>query len=185
MEIIFRRRFEAAHRLVEGRNKNTLCSQPHGHSWNVSVSIGLEKNFQLNGKDNIMLPFESLKSKWHSWIDHQLDHAFFCNVRDPLKEFLLVDNPKGRLVVFQGDPTTEMIAFCMSQKLRVFLLEISEDLEFKWLQLDETLTNSVKIDRDMSNGFAEKFLDEGARPNSEIQPWWRRADLSTSDPSTR
>src|SRR5690606_333773 len=99
MVMKFQRKWEGAHRLIEGRNANTKCSQPHGHTWNVIVTLALRIPAPLNGADNVMVPFERAKTTWHKWIDEHVDHSFFFNHRDPLLEFMLKANPGGRHVV--------------------------------------------------------------------------------------
>lgn len=169
MEMRFRRKFEAAHRFVAGENAGTLCSQPHGHTWFVTVTLGYRTPKNLNGFTNTLLPFEVAKKKWHEWIDKHVDHCFMYNSQDPLLEFMLKENPKGRHLVVQGDPTTEVIAATFKSKFQTFLNEIDTNLVCTNIIIDETQTNSISF-----SGNPAEHLPSGTF-------WWNRADFSTND----
>src|SRR5690606_12780320 len=74
MEILFKRKWEAAHRFIE--NGSTICAQPHGHTWHVEVTASIPNSFKLDLSSNVYAPFSDLKSKWNSWIDDHVDHSF-------------------------------------------------------------------------------------------------------------
>ena len=184
MAMVFRRKWEAAHRLVEGVNQNTLCSQPHGHTWQVEVEIVERSERTLDGAANVVAPFQEVKGLWHEWIDNHVDHGFFFNARDPLLHFILEQNPRGRHIVMPGDPTTEVIAATFFIKLSRFLASSQPLLQLRKLTIHETQTNSISIE-----GNAERFLPEVARDltvrtmrdSNFSGVWWARADMSTHD----
>ncbi len=171
MEMIFRRRFEAAHRLIEGVNANTLCSQPHGHSWEVLVGIEHHELKQLDGKANVLVPFSLAKGNWHKFVDQCLDHACFLNERDPMVDFLREHNNQGRLAILPGDPTTEILAAAFWHKAQALIQNSTPELEVTWLHLQETATNAIRVSKEE----ASRWI-----PRSS-QSWWVRADFSTRD----
>tara|TARA_B100001248_G_scaffold261746_1_gene254047 strand:- start:52087 stop:52602 length:516 start_codon:yes stop_codon:yes gene_type:complete len=170
MKIIFRRRFEAAHRFYEKANRSSKCAQPHGHSWFVEACISKEKP-ELHSATNMLKSFEELKTKWHAWIDQHVDHAFFVNSKDPLLNFLREDNPEGRLLVTPGDPTTEILAVLFKAKLAAFLDELKEDYYVTSMKIEETPTNAVVFD-----GNPQNYIDEN---KIDTEKWWLKADMST------
>lgn len=173
MEFKFFRKWEAAHRLIEGVNQNTLCSQPHGHTWSVEVILRKKSFKQLNGIDNVMVPFQKAKSRWHQWIDEHLDHAMIMNEKDPLIEFLKKENPVGRVVITPGDPTTEMLALLMKSKLEQFLIAEGDELYCEKIILHETQTNSVIFE-----GSTREYFPANAVGRANA--WWLRPDFSTT-----
>jgi len=174
MEIQFTRKFEAAHRFIEGENKGSICSQPHGHTWYVTVTLGTKTPKLMNQTTNTIIPFEKAKKKWKEWIDHCVDHAFFFNVRDPLLEFMLKENPKGRHLIMPGDPTTEMVAATFKAKFENFLQEIDSNLICTEIHIQETETNAIRF-----NGNSQEHLPPDFTTPKTF--WWNRADLSIND----
>ncbi len=170
MKMIFRRKFEAAHRFIEGENANSLCSQPHGHTWSVEVEIEAKNPKPLDGKENMISAFEKVKKHWHKWIDNSVDHAFFYNHRDPLLEFMRKENPQGRHLVVAGDPTTEVLCAAFKAKLESILKQYNPDLICSKFTLHETQTNSISL-----SGDPKEHLPQGK------DFWWIRADSSISD----
>lgn len=168
MEMKFRRKWEGAHRFIE--NGSTVCSQPHGHTWNVEAVVTLPETFKMDLRSNVYAQFSTLKSKWHTWIDDHVDHSFMYNSKDPLLEFMLKDNPAGRHLVMMGDPTTEMVALCFKSKFQAFLDELNLGVTCSKITIEETKTNSISFD-----GNPHLHLPEGA------QYWWNRADMSIND----
>ncbi|MCB9638630.1 MAG: 6-carboxytetrahydropterin synthase [Myxococcales bacterium] len=173
LEMSFQRRFEAGHRFVEGANRQSLCTQPHGHSWRVFIRLAGDESRTLDLQENTLIPFAEIKGIWHRWIDHHIDHCFFYNCHDPLLAFMLNDNPKGRHVVLPGDPTTEMIAVVFKAKLESFLRVHQPAFRCTELRIQETETNAIVFSGDPSQHlpFGEKLGDY----------WWERSDMSTHD----
>lgn len=173
LEIQFKRKFEAAHRFIEGENKGTVCSQPHGHTWFVTVTLTSKKPRTLNLSTNTLIPFEKAKKKWHQWIDNHVDHCFMFNEKDHLLEFMLKDNPNGRHLVTPGDPTTEMVAITFMSKFNQFLNEVDPDLYCTSIVIDETQTNTIRF-----SGNPQEHLPQSQNPK---EFWWNRSDFSISD----
>ena len=170
-ELVFRRMFEAGHRLIEGDNRKTICSQPHGHSWNIEVHLSCLEKKNLDHKENNFILFSKVKTKWHRWIDNYVDHSFIFNNRDPLLEFMRSDLPDGRHVVVPGDPTTEMISVVFKAKLETFLKKMPFTCHY--LKLNETKTNGVI--------FSEDPQVHLPLQKDEKKDWWFRDDFSTNN----
>ncbi len=168
-ELVFWRKFEAGHRLIEEENKNTVCVQPHGHTWQVKVYISALQKKTLDHKKNTIILFSKIKTQWHKWIDDYIDHSFIFNQRDPLLDFIRSDIPNGRHVVVPGDPTTEMIAVVLKAKLETFLK--NKPFKCSRIELNETQTNGIIF-------YGNPLIH---LPSSKKQPWWLKADFSTND----
>jgi len=101
------------------------------------------------GRANASAPFEDAKRRWHAWIDGAVDHAFQLNAADPLLDYFRRAEPDRlpRLMVFEGDPTTEALAIAFWRKLTAFLA--ADGLfEPRFVRIAETPTNSVTLDAD-------------------------------------
>lgn len=166
-ELSFNRKWEAAHRFIEGENRGTLCAQPHGHTWSVQVYLASQTPIQLNGSTNTVILFEKIKKQWHQFIDKALDHSYMCHHRDPLIDFLRKDNPEGRLVTLPGDPTTEALAVCLKAKLEAILKAENVPMRVLKLIVFETPTNSVVF-----SGQASEALSF-----NDPQCWWNKPGL--------
>lgn len=173
LEIQFRRKFEAAHRFIEGENRGSVCGQPHGHTWFITVTLGSKVPKTLNFSTNTLVPFEKAKKKWHQWIDTCVDHSFMFNSKDALLEFMLKDNPNGRHLIMPGDPTTEMVAMTFMSKFDCFLKEVDPNLYCSSVVIDETQTNTIRF-----SGNPQEHLPQSQNPSDF---WWNRADLSIND----
>ena len=176
LELAFYRTFEAGHRLIEGENRKTFCIQPHGHTWNIKVCLSCLEKKVLDHKENTLVSFSKIKTKWHTWLDNHIDHSFIFNDKDTLLQFMIKDHPNGRHVVVPGDPTTEMLAVVFKAKLNTFLESLSfNGLHFicHRLMLNETKTNGV-----IFSGDPQDHLPTG-RP--EKKDWWFRNDFSTNN----
>jgi 6-pyruvoyltetrahydropterin/6-carboxytetrahydropterin synthase len=170
--LVFTRRYAMAHRLLmSGAEK---CAVPHGHTETVTVRLQPSGTVLLDGRSNMVEPFESAKATWHRWIDDSVDHALQLGATDPLLGWFLRHEPArvGRLLVTPGDPTTEVLACCMMAKLNVFLAAEGGRLTCVEIRLEETPTNTVVFDGDplaVLPGTAQRL------------PWWQRADMSIND----
>ena len=175
-EMIFRRKWEAAHRFIEEENRTTLCTQPHGHTWRVEVRLVSPTPRLMDGKSNTVELFHTVKEKWHSFIDQTLDHAFMVNHHDSLLPVLRKENPNGRFVVTPGDPTTEMLAALFKSKLDAVLASTGKNLVCSDLTIHETETNSIRF---LGNPKEVLPLISNLK-----NPWWTRADLTGHDLET-
>ena len=147
MKITFSHRFEAAHRFLEA---STKCSTPHGHTWWVHLTLEHKIESLLPNK-NYIENFSLLKKKWKDFIDVHLDHHFFLNSKDPLKNSIISLIPDARLKLTPGDPTTEAIALILFNKAKE-VFKTFEELEPCSLKLQETPTNAVEVS-DAIKGF--------------------------------
>jgi len=145
MKMTFSHRFEAAHRFLDAASK---CSTPHGHTWWVHITLEHDsKNLQA-GK-NYIEDFGPIKKKWRAFIDDHLDHHFFLNANDPLKESIESLIPEARLKITPGDPTTEALALIFFNKANEIFKEF-EGLRPHSLKLQETPTNAVEVNEFLS-----------------------------------
>jgi 6-pyruvoyltetrahydropterin/6-carboxytetrahydropterin synthase len=167
----FSRRYAMAHRLLG--DPNSKCATPHGHNEIVTVTLAPKSDFRF-GAANALAPFETVKERWHLWIDNNVDHALQLNSADPLIGFFRDHEPERlkNLMVFEGDPTTEALAACFWLKLDAFVR--AEDLPFivAEVRVEETPTNAVLITR-------ETFHPDAC--GLAAQAWPRRADASIND----
>lgn len=168
-ELVFRRRFAMAHRLLSGGSEP--CALPHGHTETVTVRLHATRPAPLDGQANMVEPFERAKARWHRWIDGHVDHALQLSAGDPLLGWFAAQEPGrlGHILVTPGDPTTELLACLFAAKLGAFLAADGGRLACAGLEIEETPTNTV--------AFAGDPL--------EVLPvrhgWWRRADMSIND----
>ena len=81
-----------------------LCRFPHGHTRRVEVVLASES---LDACD-MVCDFKAVKLAVKGYID-RLDHAMAMNARDPLLA-KLEGAARERIVVFDADPTTEILA---------------------------------------------------------------------------
>jgi 6-pyruvoyltetrahydropterin/6-carboxytetrahydropterin synthase len=166
----FSRRFSMAHRLLSGHAEK--CAVPHGHNEIVTVRLRATTPQRLDGRANMVEPFERAKTQWHRWIDSAVDHAFQLSETDPLLAWFQAHEPQrlDRLLVTPGDPTTEMLAVCMMAKLNTFLHADGGRLVCAAIKLQETPTNAVRYEGDPLI----------ALPGTD-NAWWVRADMSIND----
>ena len=167
----FSRRYAMAHRLIS--DPASKCRTPHGHDEVVTVGLRPLTAMDL-GRANSAASFERAKGRWHAWIDQAVDHAFQLNAADPLIDYFRRSEPAqvGRLMVFDGDPTTEALAIAFWRKLTAFL---AADGLFEpcLVRIAETPTNSVALDADGARQALASNWSPGA--------WADRADDSIND----
>lgn len=166
--LVFSRRYCMAHRLLDGPSE--ACATPHGHNEIVSVTLVDRGHGVLDGKSNMVAPFETAKKSWHKWIDECVDHAFQLNARDPLIVFFRQHEPErlARILTMPGDPTTEALAACFMGKVNAFLEADGEALRCVEVRVEETPTNTVTFTGD------PKAVLPG-------EGWWLRPDMSIND----
>ncbi len=163
------------HRLYEGLSKK--CKIPHGHNEIIKVEIKSAINKTLNQQDNMILPFEKVKKKWHTFIDDHLDHAFQLSIKDPLLNYFKGKEKSllNQIVVLPGDPTTEIMCACLMAKLDKFLSEVQEVKLYTYkITIEETPTNQVSLT-------GEKVYLEHLPFDPEQKWWWERADFSINN----
>ncbi len=170
--LVFTRRFSMGHRLIAGASAK--CAVPHGHNETVTVHLQPVSPGPLDGRANMVEPFERAKAVWHRWVDDHLDHALQLSAQDPLLAFFQAQEPARlpRILVTPGDPTTEMLACCLMAKLNAFLAADGGRLFCARILLEETPTNSVVFEGDP--------MDHLPQGQGEA-PWWLRPDMSIND----
>lgn len=169
--IEFTRRYAMAHRFLS--DASPKCVTPHGHNETVTVRLASASPFTFGGS-NMGAPFDALKGRWKDWIDGHVDHAFQLNAADPLIGFFRANEPARlpRLMVFDGDPTTEALAAAFWLKLQAFLDADGLPFAVEMVRVEETPTNAVVLTR--------ATFDPGAS-GLAADAWPRRADLSIND----
>ena len=167
----FSRRYSMAHRLLD--EPGSKCLTPHGHDEVVTVRLRPLRDLDLGGS-NMAGSFEKAKGRWHRWIDGHVDHAFQISARDPLLAYFSANEPDQlkRLMVFDGDPTTEALAIAFLLKLSAFLKDDGDLFALERIAIQETPTNRVVLS---AADWAQGGLDwtPGA--------WAARADSSLND----
>jgi 6-pyruvoyltetrahydropterin/6-carboxytetrahydropterin synthase len=168
MRLEFSRRYSMAHRLIAGGASK--CVTPHGHDEVVKITLRATGPLAY-GASNMSAAFEHAKGRWNRWIDGVVDHAFHVNAADPMVEFFRDREPEtlARLMVFDGDPTTEALAIAFFAKLSAFL---AEDGLFQpvAIAIQETPSNTVLLT-------AEEFAAIDWVPGA----WCKRSDDSIND----
>lgn len=167
----FTRRYAMAHRLLS--DASPKCVTPHGHNETVTVRLDARAAFRFGGA-NMDVPFEAAKARWKRWIDDHVDHAFQLNAADPLIGFFRTHEPSRleRIMVFDGDPTTEALAAAFWLKCEAFLAADGLPFAVAEVRVEETPTNAVLLSRDRFDP-RDCGLSERA--------WPRRADWSIND----
>jgi 6-pyruvoyltetrahydropterin/6-carboxytetrahydropterin synthase len=167
----FTRRYSMAHRLLG--DADSKCLTPHGHDEVVTVGMRPLSPMAYGGA-NAAASFDRAKGRWHAWIDQAVDHAFQLNAADPLIDYFRRAEPARlpRLMVFEGDPTTEALSIAFWRKLSAFLA--ADGLfEPTLVRIAETPTNSVTLDAEG----ARRALGSGWSPGA----WSDRADDTIND----
>ena len=126
--------FEAAHRLY--KNYSGKCSNNHGHSWKVVVTLEADR---LDEK-SMVLDFEEMK-KLKKWIDENLDHASLIYEEDPFKSYLLENDHK--VFVTDENPTSENIGRIIYEKAKEFF--DSNPVSVRSVEVMETCTSKALI----------------------------------------
>ena len=171
MEIVFTRRYSMAHRLrFSGSAK---CEVPHGHNELVTARLAYIGARPLSPESNIAADFADLKTDWHRWIDKSVDHAFQLGLDDPLIGYFKTHEPQqlSRILVTPGDPSTECLAALFLCKYQCFLAAVDAPFEVSSIELVETPTNAVVINK----------ADIALFPALSGDGWWRRPDMSIND----
>lgn len=161
----FTRRFSMAHRLTSAASPQ--CATPHGHNEEVTVELVPRRPTRLDGQENMVVEFATVKRRWHRFVDERLDHALQLSHRDALLEVADAQFPEWRVVVTPGDPSTELMAALLSAKCQSILDDEGLDLRVARVRLAETPTNTVVFEGD-----PREVLPAG-------DGWWWRADEST------
>ena len=80
---------EAAHQLQSPAWKHSKCSEVHGHTWHIEVTVRGE----VNPQSNSVMDFSDLGIIMRSHVHARLDHKFLndvLGVEDATSEFLCI-----------------------------------------------------------------------------------------------
>lgn len=159
-----------AHRLLA--DPGSRCAVPHGHNEFVTVTLATDKEMAFGGS-NYVASFESLKKRWHGFIDGAVDHAFQVNAADPLLDWFRTHEPHrlNQVMIFDGDPTTEAFAIALRRKIEAILTAEGSAYRCIELALEETPTNTIVVGETLST--AERAWMAGG--------WMDRPDQSIND----
>lgn len=157
-----------AHRLLA--DAGSRCAVPHGHNEFVTVTLATDAQVDFGGS-NYVASFESLKKRWHGFIDGAVDHAFQINAADPLLDWFRTHEPQrlNQIMVFDGDPTTEAFAIALRRKVEAILMAENSAYRCVELALEETPTNTIVVGETLST--AERAWMAGGwmdRPDQSI-----------------
>jgi len=163
------------HRLYS--SKQSRCFVPHGHNEYVKVYLSQPKGTELDGGQNMMAPFETLKKKWHSWIDDHVDHCLQISDQDPMLSYFRENEPENvaHLLITPGDPTTEVLAALFMAKINAFMATEDHKVICHRLEIEETPTNTV-----IFTGDPDKVINTDGYAAAD-NPWWKRPDMTIND----
>lgn len=128
--------FEMAHMLYA---YDGLCSNIHGHSYNLEVTlIGKPKNQPGHPKDGMVLDFGELKDIVKSNIIDRFDHALMVNHMVPEKQQKLLHQTTNRIIVVDFQPTSENIVAYIAQ---IIQQQLPSSVSLYSIRLFETVTS--------------------------------------------
>jgi len=165
----FSRRYSMAHRLLH--DPSSKCLTPHGHDEVVTVRLRTLTPMDF-GRANMTASFAQAKGAWHAWIDGWVDHALQLGAADPLLGYFREHEPQqlSRIMVFDGDPTTEALTIAFFRKLSA-MLSAEALFAVEEVTVQETPTNAVTL------AAADIEALGGWSPGA----WATRADNSLND----
>ena len=124
--------FEAAHRL--GMGYIGKCNNIHGHSWKVKIGVECE---YLDMRD-MGVDFAELKTVLKE-IENEYDHTTILYEHDT--EFVSLLQGKTALVLIGANPTSEVIARLIFERIEYNSLFNSEGVKLKYVIVEETCTS--------------------------------------------
>jgi 6-pyruvoyltetrahydropterin/6-carboxytetrahydropterin synthase len=139
-------KFDAAHRLLT-MPKEHKCSNIHGHSYVVRVSIAVD-NIKDMKNPNMVVDFGILK-KFDDELD-KMDHSLILHQDDPLIPIL--KNHICRLVVMPNglDTSAENMASLFANKINHMCIhEFGINTGQIQIEVDETVGNTASYIRDI------------------------------------
>jgi len=124
-----------AHALFE---YDGLCSNIHGHSYNLEVTlIGEPKNEPTHPKDGMVMDFADLKEIVKSEIVNRFDHSLMVNNQVPESQKELLKKTTNRMISVDFQPTTENIVSYIAEILQQHL---PKNVSLFSIRLYETVT---------------------------------------------
>lgn len=108
--------FEAAHVL---RNYDGLCSNIHGHSYELQVTVkGEPINDSKNSKNGMVMDFRDLKKIVNEEIINIYDHAFIINETTPDDFIEETKRHFGKVIIVPFQPTSELLLINFAKKIK-------------------------------------------------------------------
>ena len=137
-------RFEMAHALL---GYDGLCSNIHGHSYQLTVTIiGTPVNDSLSPKNGMVIDFGELKDIITKEIISKFDHAMVLNDAAPDKKQLMSMSLFSKVVFLPYQPTCENM-------LADFAARISKQLPA------QVKLHNLRL-RETHNAYAEWFAED-------------------------
>ncbi|MFC4871446.1 6-carboxytetrahydropterin synthase QueD [Negadavirga shengliensis] len=103
--------FEAAHRIS---NHPAACSQLHGHSYKLHVTIGAEEP----GDDDMLMDFKELKTLVQHNVIDKLDHSLMLkNIPSHLQTYANAE----KVFWMDHEPTAERLVLWIAQVIKPLL----------------------------------------------------------------
>jgi 6-pyruvoyltetrahydropterin/6-carboxytetrahydropterin synthase len=139
-------RFDAAHRLLTMPEEHK-CSNIHGHSYVVRVSIAVD-NIKDMKNPNMVVDFGILK-KFDNELD-KMDHSLILHQDDPLIP-ILKDHVHRLVVMPNGlDTSAENMASLFANKINHMCIhEFGINTGHIQIEVDETVGNTASYIRDI------------------------------------
>lgn len=136
--------FEMSHALL---NYDGLCSNIHGHSYNLQITIIGEPLLDSESpKNGMVIDFSILKKLVQQQIVSSLDHSLMINEKAPTDKLAELGEMYHRHQVVPFQPTTENLVIYIAEKVKLIL---PEHLQLFSVRLYET-----------TNSFAEWFASD-------------------------
>lgn len=138
--------FETAHALWGYDGK---CSNIHGHSYKLTVSIsGTIIKDDSAVKNGMIIDFSDLKVIVNQAVVDEFDHALLVNGNTPHAKYAEVESGFSKIILCDYQPTCENMLVEMVKRL---IPELPNGIELKYAKLQET-----------DNSFAEWFLSDNS-----------------------
>ncbi|MCF7791010.1 MAG: 6-carboxytetrahydropterin synthase [Victivallales bacterium] len=145
-------RLETGHFLTSQQTQSD-CRMPHGHSRTVEIIISAENL----DESNMVFDFQAFKAAFGDYLN-SLDHAMYINSSS--KHFKYFKDNFEKVIAFEGDPTSEVIAEVMFKHFdkvlkkgtviktkNNFYYKITNDIRLERVRLWETSTSWAEYSR--------------------------------------
>lgn len=128
--------FEMAHALL---GYDGLCSNIHGHTYNMEVTlIGEPRNQPSHPRDGMVMDFGRLKKIVKSRIVGDFDHALVLNSASPREYIETMRQATERVIVLNFQPTSENLLAYFAELLQP---ELPNNVSLFSIRLYETGTS--------------------------------------------
>ena len=128
--------FEMAHALW---NYDGLCSNIHGHSYKLFVTlIGSINNNIESPKNGMVVDFGDIKKWVKTSLVDEFDHALLVNEKADFQSLQISKQMFNRLKIMSFQPTCENLLLYIAEKIKA---QLPEQLKLFSLKLQETATS--------------------------------------------